>query len=62
MPRLTIRLFGSPELELSGRPVETDRRKAVALLAYLAVTGIPQSRDALAALFWPDFDTSRDYA
>src|SRR5512146_897400 len=62
MSCLTIRLFGSPEIELAGRPVETDRRKAVALLAYLAVTGVPQSRDALAALFWPDFDSSRAYA
>ncbi len=62
MPKLTIRLFGSPEIELGGRPVETDRRKAVALLAYLAVTGVPQSRDALAALFWPDFDSSRAFA
>jgi predicted ATPase/DNA-binding SARP family transcriptional activator len=62
MSRLVIRLFGSPEIELAGKPVETDRRKAVALLAYLAVTGVPQSRDALAALFWPDFDSSRAYA
>ncbi len=62
MPRLTIRLFGPPVIELDGRPVETDRRKAVALLAYLAVTGIPQSREALAALFWPDFDASRAFA
>ncbi len=62
MPKLTLRFFGSPEIELAGRPVETDRRKAVALLAYLALTGAPQSRDALAALFWPDFDSSRAYA
>jgi len=62
MSPLTIRLFGPPEIELSGRPLETDRRKAVALLAYLAVTGVAHSRDALAAMFWPDFDTSRAYA
>ncbi len=59
---LSIRLFGSPQVEVSGRPVQTDRRKAVALLAYLAVTGQPAGRDHLAALFWPDFDSGRAYA
>jgi hypothetical protein len=46
-------------LELDGAPVETDRRKALALLAYLAVTKQSHSREALAALFWPDYDQSR---
>jgi predicted ATPase/DNA-binding SARP family transcriptional activator len=32
------------------------RRKAVALLTYLAVTQTPHRRDALATLLWPDFD------
>jgi hypothetical protein len=57
--RLTLRLFGPPRLELDGAPVETDRRKALALLAYLAVTKQSHSREALAALFWPDYDQSR---
>jgi len=60
--RLTLRLFGPPRLELDGAPVETDRRKALALLAYLAVTKQSHSREALAALFWPDYDQSRAYA
>ncbi len=34
------------------------RRKAVALLAYLAVTGQVHSRDALATLLWPESDQS----
>lgn len=34
------------------------RRKALAMLAYLAVTGVQQSRDALAALLWPEQDAS----
>ena len=34
------------------------RRKAVALLAYLAVTGQPHSRDSLATLLWPEYDQS----
>lgn len=62
MTRLTLRLFGPPRLELDGAPVETDRRKALALLAYLAVTKQSHSREALAALFWPDYDQSRAYA
>ena len=62
MPRLSLRLFGPPRLELDGAPVETDRRKALALLAYLAVTRRDHTRDALAALFWPDYDQSRAYA
>ncbi|MBX2999568.1 MAG: AAA family ATPase [Caldilineaceae bacterium] len=31
-------------------------RKAVALLAFLAVSGQAQSRDTIATLFWPDYD------
>lgn len=33
-----------------------DTRKALALIAYLAVTRQRQSRDTLAALLWPDYD------
>ena len=36
-----------------------DTRKAVALLAYLAVTGRPQQRDVLAALLWPELDQTK---
>jgi DNA-binding SARP family transcriptional activator len=43
---------------LEGAPVTFDTRKAIALLAYLGVTGQPQQRDALAALLWPDADQS----
>ncbi len=62
MPRLSLRLFGPPRLELDGAPVETDRRKALALLAYLAVTGQSHSRETLAALFWPEYDQSHAFA
>ncbi|HEX5396222.1 MAG TPA: AAA family ATPase, partial [Candidatus Limnocylindria bacterium] len=54
--RLSLRLLGSPLVEVDGAAVETDTRKAIALLAYLAVTGAPQSREALAALLWPEHD------
>ena len=53
---LTLHLFGAPRAEIDGKPVVTDTRKAIALLAYLAVTRQPQTRDALATLFWPELD------
>ncbi|HWQ13722.1 MAG TPA: AAA family ATPase [Roseiflexaceae bacterium] len=56
MPRLNLYLLGAPRVERDGAPVEVDTRKAIALVAYLAVTDQPHSRDALAALLWPDYD------
>ncbi len=50
---LEIHLFGSPEIRRGGTPISGFvSTKAPALLAYLAVTGRPHSRDALAALLW----------
>ncbi len=62
VPALSIRLFGVPQIEIDGLPVETDRRKAVALLALLALNPLGRSRESLAALFWPEFDPSRAVA
>ena len=56
---LTIALLGAPRVEVDGLPLRVDTRKAVALLAYLAVTGHAQSRDRLALLLWPDYDDDR---
>ena len=39
---LDIALLGTPEVLVDGAPLSVDTRKAVALLAYLAVTGWPQ--------------------
>lgn len=47
-------LFGTPRLEQNGETVPLPHRKAVALLAYLAMTGQAHSRDALATLLWPE--------
>lgn len=55
--RLT--LFGPPRLEREGQPVEVSRRKSLAMLAYLAASGRPHSRDTLAALFWPEVSQSK---
>ena len=59
MSTLKVFLLGSPQLEIDGLPIELERRKAMTLLAYLAVTQKSQSRDSLAALFWPEADQSR---
>ncbi len=63
MPRLTIALLGPPRVEQDNTPIVVDTRKAIALLAYLAV-GEPAgaSRGSLAALFWPDVDQARAHA
>jgi DNA-binding SARP family transcriptional activator len=59
MSSLAIYLLGPPRIERGDEPVHISRRKAVALLAYLAVTGTPHSRDALATLLWPERSQSR---
>ena len=54
----TLLLLGGFELTLSsGAPVILPRRKAQALLAYLAChPGQAHRRDKLAALLWPDLE------
>ena len=59
MSQLRISLFGPPRIEHNGAPIVVGRRKAVALLAYLAMSGQPQSRDSIAALFGPTTASSR---
>ena len=56
MHQLALHFFGTPRVELDGAPVTIHRLKAVALLAYLAVTCQVHSRDVLATLFWQDSD------
>jgi predicted ATPase/DNA-binding SARP family transcriptional activator len=65
--RLKLYLLGHPRLEVDGESVRIGRRKAFALLAYLAVERASRgadadvsvhSRDVLATLFWPGYDQS----
>jgi predicted ATPase/DNA-binding SARP family transcriptional activator len=56
VPRLSIALLGAPRVEVDGRPLAVDTRKAIALVAYLAVTGQAHSRDTLSTLLWPEYD------
>jgi DNA-binding SARP family transcriptional activator/predicted ATPase len=59
MSHLALFFLGPPRIERDGVPVHLSRRKAVALIAYLAVTGQSHRRDVLATLLWPDYDQSR---
>ncbi|MGI8825816.1 MAG: ATP-binding protein [Chloroflexota bacterium] len=58
MPRIRVALLGVPIVERGGMAIEVDTRKAIALLAYLAMSEGPQSRDTIASLLWCDLDAS----
>ncbi len=52
MPNLSISLLGVPRIEQDGTPIAVDTRKAIALIAFLAVTNRTHKRDRLARLLW----------
>ena len=59
MAAVELHLLGPPRVLVDGRRVAFDTRKAVALLAVLAVAGREVDRGALAALLWPELDRTR---
>jgi predicted ATPase/DNA-binding SARP family transcriptional activator len=59
--QLALHFLGSPQIHLDHEPVSADRRKAVALVAYLAVEGGPHTRDSMSALLWPDYEQSKAF-
>lgn len=59
MGELRLSLLGSPQLYVDGEEKILRERKAIALLAYLAVEQTVQGRDTLATLFWPEHDQQR---
>ena len=61
MPQWTLYLLGPPRLERDDVPMRIKRRKTVALLAYLAVSGAGKShsRESLVTLLSPELDPSR---
>jgi len=59
MAKLSLSLLGRPRIERDGVTIEINRRKTIALLTYLAVTGETHHRDKLAALFWPRLPRDR---
>ena len=60
-PRLALHLLGPPRIELDGQSIHLERRKSMALLAYLAVEGGQHQRDFLSALLWPDTNQSNAF-
>jgi predicted ATPase/DNA-binding SARP family transcriptional activator len=54
MSKLQIDLLGSPRITLDDQPVHINTARAIPLLAYLAITGKSQPREALANLLWPE--------
>jgi DNA-binding SARP family transcriptional activator len=59
MQQLTILLLGAPAIFVDGVSIQVDTRKAIAMVAYLALNPGVQTRDGLAALLWPELDQSR---
>ena len=59
VPRTKILLLGAPRIEADGEPIEVDTRKAIALVAYLAISRGRHARDALAGLLWPEYNQRR---
>ena len=61
--QIEIRFLGPPQLLRGGRPLAGWRsRKALALLAYLALHDRPVVRATLAEMLWPDSDEARGRA
>lgn len=58
MTRLTLNLFGAPQLTLDEKPIHLATRKALAVLVYLAVENRPVARESLLALLWPEDDSA----
>ena len=59
MAHLSLFFLGSPQIDLDGIQLRPKNRRAIALLAYLAIKEGRQSRDWLANFFWPDYDQTR---
>ena len=62
MTQIEFLFFGPPCFLVNGAAVKINRRKAVALAVFLAVTARPHSREKLAAMFWPESDGPRSRA
>src|SRR3954471_13181271 len=56
---LAISLLGVPRVLRDGQAATFETRKAMALLAHLALAERPRPREALCALLWPDLDLDR---
>ncbi len=61
MAELDLLFLGQSRVELNGKPVLIPRRKALALLACIAVAPSPRGRDQLAEILYPGRDRDRAY-
>ncbi len=62
MPAIKLFWLGSPKIEIDGKAIRLEIRKATALIAYLSVPRHNHSREFLAALLWPEYDQERAHA
>ena len=61
-PRLVLQFLGIPQINLDNSPITTDRRKAVALLAYLAINRGKHTREFLSGLFWSEYEQAKAFS
>ena len=54
MDQRQLHLFGAPRIVATGGRIALPRKKALALLAYLAATATFHTRESFAALLWGD--------
>jgi len=62
MSGLNVYLFGAPRVARDGVAVTVERRKTLALLAYLAAMPGAHGRATLATLLWPELDERAAHA
>lgn len=62
MGHLAIFALGPLRIELDGKPLQTSRHKALALLVYLAMRPGKQSRGVLSGLLWPEYEQEKAFA
>ncbi|MFW5709462.1 MAG: AfsR/SARP family transcriptional regulator, partial [Chloroflexota bacterium] len=60
MTQLRLCLFGAGRVYRDNILVHITRRKALAMLVYLAMNGKPYERDTLGVIFWPESADSRN--
>jgi len=61
-PNLALHFLGSPQLYLNNDLITFQRRKSLALFAYLSIEQGQHQRDTLSSLLWPDYEQSKAFA
>jgi DNA-binding SARP family transcriptional activator len=58
---LALHLLGPQKIKINNAPFTADRRKTLALMAYLAVNRGSDTREYISALLWPEYDQSKAF-